>query len=262
VSFLSGKKLSGKITRLPVPSDRYTAPLLALEDRKGRMHFLEGFDSIERGTQPDTLRAGRTIGNEELDYKGLRTKLCSYHNSVKHLAGYKEWQEKAAALMARELSDNAKKRAGCTSIMPVSLVNSAFYFWRGKVRESRAEALANGEPGAKRSYLERHGTNIFFGQMYMAVAHCWATKLTGSPKAGFAASIGLGLGGNTWEEIDMDLPFPQKSLPIFNSAGNEVKTDMADFKAGMIGIAAHVGVLKLMEMRSARLPKGYQFSCD
>jgi hypothetical protein len=69
--------------------------------------------------------------------------------------------------------------------------------------------------------------------------HGCLSSLTGDEKRIFLTlTLGASVAGNVWEEIDIP-GVPQKSLPMFTSAGREVKTDLPDFAAGLIGTATY-----------------------
>lgn len=114
------------------------------------------------------------------------------------------------------------------------------------------------------NWMTEHSSNFDIGWNYMAIMYT-ALKVGGVSWANpnlirqaLNITFGSNVLGNIWEEIDLP-GVPQKSLPIFNSIGQEVQTDIEDFKAGVFSSLAFFVFVKIVE---TGLEASYMSNCS
>jgi hypothetical protein len=114
-----------------------------------------------------------------------------------------------------------------------------------------------------KDFVSEHGSNAIYGTTLLSAAHCFgnlgAKALVGKKVKGkliwtLRIAAAGSLVGHTWEEIDLPIPEEwgeQRSLRPFNSAGEEVQTDLTDFGMGAGATLLYLAFFEFINRKSA-----------
>lgn len=211
----------------------YGYPILELTDASGRVHSIDpAFIKSARKRisnadwsprERDALREFEAMETARLEQKRLRELFCALKRDKAHPKDLETVQRLLQKNFLTSSEGWTYRINRCISSVFASSVLKATY-----EKTSRWPAREN----KQHTFMADHGSNLVSGLMYQSLFYCLSTGLQDPSQLAVVGTVMANFLGNIWEEVDLDLGFPQRSLPIFSSAGNQVHTDLPDFAMG------------------------------
>jgi hypothetical protein len=181
----------------------------------------------------------------ELRFEEIKNKICSMKVKYRDDPIFSKLEKVVEKRFNSERAAKYASGLACSEIAFVTGMAGVFGYYRRFMRD-RDQSNA----------LSEHGSNFFQGLAYMINMHCMLGGLSpiknsaANQKRLLAATLGLNVAGNIWEEIELPDLINQRSLPFFNSSGQEVKTDLADFESGILSTLTYLVGLKALQHRT------------
>ncbi|MEO0335461.1 MAG: hypothetical protein AAF202_03655 [Pseudomonadota bacterium] len=209
--------------------------VLRITDPRGNVSFLDpekvsilsvsaSVSHINAATKADLAKVISNLSTVWIDGEKLKSYVC---DSLNIDLKSRQFQD-AKDLIRRNLANRSKFFADLSlnRCPMVGMIGGAVMAANGFSR-----ALSpNG------SFYADHSSNLVYSVIFPAILYNCLTSMSAMDRrALLALSFGGIMAGNIWEEIDIPGLAYQPSLPRFNSAFDDVKTDMDDFMWGSVG---------------------------